>query len=100
MARMKGTVMLNITQIDKDTFKVVVRGETITSHVVKVSNQALTEFTFDKMSKEQFVKKSFLFLLKKEPNTSIQGDFHIEEIENFFPGFRNIYKLDWVNINI
>ena len=100
MARIKGTVMLNITQIDNDTFNVVVRGKTITSHVVKVSNQVLTEFTFDKMSKEQFVKKSFLFLLKKEQNTSIQGDFNIEEIENFFPDFRNIYKLDWVNINI
>ena len=100
MAQIKGTVMLNITQIDNDTFNVVVLGETITSHVVKVSNQVLTEFTFDKMSKEQFVKKSFLFLLKKEQNTSIKGDFYIEEIESFFPDFRNIYKLDWVNINI
>jgi hypothetical protein len=52
------------------------------------------------MSKEQFVKKSFLFLLKKETNAYIQGDFYIEEIENFFPEFRNIYKLDWVNIEI
>jgi hypothetical protein len=97
---MKGQIILNITQIDKDTFEVVVQGDTTTRHVVKVSDQALTNFTFDKMSKEQFVKKSFLFLLKKEPNTFIHGDFQIEEIENFFPEFRNIYKVDWVNINI
>jgi hypothetical protein len=91
---------LKITNIDKDTFEVVVQGDKTTRHVVNVSDQALKEFTLCKMSKEQFVKKSFLFLLRKEPNTSINGDFHIEEIENFFPEFRNIYKRDWVNINI
>jgi hypothetical protein len=97
---MKGQIILTITQIDKDTFEVVVQSDTTTRHVVKVSDQALTEFTFNKRSKEQFVKKSFLFLLKKEPNTSIEGDFHIGEIENFFPEFRNIYNVDWININI
>ena len=96
----KGKIMLNINQIDRDTFQVVVKGDTITHHIVKVSDQVHSEFTFDKMSKEQFVKKSFLFLLKKETNAYIQGDFYIEEIENFFPEFRNIYKLDWVNIEI
>jgi hypothetical protein len=79
---------------------VVVQGDKTTRHIVNVSDKALEEFTFGRMSKEQFVKKSFLFLLRKEPNTSINGDFQIEEIENFFPEFRNIYKLDWVNINI
>ncbi|MAT87704.1 MAG: hypothetical protein CL532_04025 [Aestuariivita sp.] len=97
---MKGQIVLKITQIDRDTFEVVVQTGTTTQHIVKVSDQILNEFTFDKLSKEQFVKKSFLFLLKKEPNTAIMGDFNIEEIESFFPEFRNIYKVDWVNINI
>ena len=97
---MKGQTVLKITKIDKDTFEVVVQSSATTKHVVKVSDKVLTEFTFNHLSKEQFVKKSFLFLLKKESNTSIQGDFNIEEVENFFPEFRNIYKVDWVNINI
>ena len=96
---MKGHTVLKITKIDKDTREVVVQSTT-TQHIVKVSDKVLTEFTFNKLSKEQFLKKSFLFLLRKEPNTSIQGDFNIEDIENFFPEFRNIYKVDWVNINI
>ena len=97
---MKGYTVLKITKIDKDTFEVVVQNTTTTQHIVKVGDKILTEFTFNQLSKEQFLKKSFLFLLRKEPNTSIQGDFNIEEIENFFPEFRNIYKVDWVNINI
>ena len=96
---MKGHTVLKITKIDKDTREVVVQSTT-TQHIVKVSDKVLTEFTFNQLSKEQFLKKSFLFLLRKEPNTSIEGDFNIEEIENFFPEFRNIYKVDWVNINI
>ena len=92
--------MLKINKIDADTFEVVVHDGTTTQHIVKVSDKVLTEFTFDQLSKEQFIKKSFLFLLKKEPNSTIQGDFRIEEIENFFPEFRNIYKIDWVNIKI
>ena len=96
---MKGQTVLKITKIDKDTFEVVVQSTT-TQHIVKVSDKVLTEFTFNQLSKEQFLKKSFLFLLRKEPNTSIEGDFNIEEVENFFPEFRNIYKVDWVNINI
>ena len=91
---------LKITQIDKDTFEVVVQGDKTTRHIVNVSDKVLEEFTFGRMSKEQFVKKSFLFLLRKEPNASINGDFQIEEIENFFPEFRSIHRLDWVNINI
>mgnify|MGYP001310434355 CR=1 FL=1 len=97
---MKGHTVLKITKINKDTFEVVVQSTTTTQHIVKVSDKVLTEFTFNQLSKEQFLKKSFLFLLRKEPNTSIEGDFNIEEIENFFPEFRNIYKVDWVNINI
>ena len=96
---MKGHTVLKITKIDKDTREVVVQSTT-TQHIVKVSDKVLTEFTFNQLSKEQFLKKSFLFLLRKGPNTSIQGDFNIEDIENFFPEFRNIYKVDWVNINI
>ena len=96
---MKGHTVLKITKIDKDTREVVVQSTT-TQHIVKVSDKVLTEFTFNQLSKEQFLKKSFLFLLRKEPNTSIEGDFNIEDIENFFPEFRNIYKVDWVNINI
>ena len=92
--------MLKITQIRKDKFQVVIQASTTTQHTAKVSDQILNEFTFDKLSKEQFVKKSFLFLLKKEPNASIMGNFNIEEIESFVPEFRNIYKVDWVNINI
>ena len=91
---------LKITQIDKDTFEVVVQGDKTTRHIVNVSDKVLEEFTFGRMSKEQFVKKSFLFLLRKEPNASINGDFQIEEIENFFPEFGSIHRLDWVNINI
>ena len=95
---MKGHTVLKITKIDKDTFEVVVQSTTTTQHIVKVSDKVLTEFTFNQLSKEQFLKKSFL--LRKELISSIEGDFNIEEIENFFPEFRNIYKVDWVNINI
>ena len=92
--------MLKVKKIDNDTFEVVVQSRNTTQHIVKVSDKVLTDFTFNQLSKEQFVKKSFLFLLKKELNTSIQGDFNIEEIENFFPEFRNIKEIDWVNIKI
>ena len=89
---------IEITKISKNKFKVLVKRNIITTHVVGVSDKIHYEFTEGKITKEQFVKKSFLFLLQREPNTSILSNFDIEVIERYFPEYRSIGDLGWIDV--
>tara|TARA_Y100001960_G_C14386533_1_gene686450 strand:- start:178 stop:459 length:282 start_codon:yes stop_codon:yes gene_type:complete len=89
-----------VKHLSETRFEVTVTLKTTTIHTVNVSDKAHKKYTFQKITKEQFVKKSFLFLLQREPNTSILSDFDIELIEKFFPEFRNIGDLGWIDIGV
>ena len=89
-----------IKQLTTTRFEVIVTSKITTKHIVTVSHKAYKEFTLGQITKEQFVKKSFLFLLQREPNTAILKEFNIETIEKYFPEFRKIGELAWINIGV
>jgi len=41
---------------------------------------------------EELVKKSFEFLLEREPKEAILKEFNVEEIGNYFPEYKNEIK--------
>ena len=86
-----------IKKINMNQFQVTVTKNTITTHMVYISDKVHKRFTSDKMTKEQFLKKSFLFLLQRESNTSIMKEFNIEIIAEFFPEFTQIAKIGWIS---
>jgi hypothetical protein len=60
-----------------------------TTHVVTLDDQYHTKLTGDRMSKEELIRKSFEFLLTKEPKEAILRKFHLKEISRYFPDFES-----------
>jgi len=91
---------VEVKQIDHDNFEVTVSADAVTHRKVKITNEAYYRYSLGDVTKAQLVNKAFLFLLRKEPNTSLLTSFSIEEIENYFPEFKNIKSMDWLDISI
>ena len=89
---------LDINQIQKDSYEVKVYKDIITKHIIYISDEAYLKYSKNDITKEQLVKKTFLFLLSKEKNTSILEKFDIEDIEKFFPEFNNFSEMGWLDI--
>ncbi len=89
-----------IRRINHECYEVIVTKKEVTKHIVHVSDSVHNHFTEGKMTKEQFVKKAFLFLLQREQNTSILKEFQIEMIAKFFPDFRKISTIGWIDLSV
>jgi len=64
----------------------VEQGHARTRHRVRVSEADLRRYGATDVT--DLVRRSFEFLLEREPATSILGEFAIGEIERYFPGYR------------
>ena len=85
--RDNSNMTISITAKDKDTFLVTVTSGSTTTHTVTISDQIHTKLTGGKIPKETLLKKSFEFLLQREPNTSILAQFKLEVISQYFPDY-------------
>lgn len=52
------------------------------------------KLTGGKISGEELVKKSFEFLLSKEPPDSILPEFELSVIQHYFPDYEDVIKQD------
>lgn len=66
----------------------LVSKENTHAFTVEVSVDYYQEISKERCSPEDLVKKSFLFLLDKEPPESILREFELKTIENFFPEYK------------
>lgn len=66
------------------------QGGTSTDHRVTVSDEDLRRYGAGDAA--DLVRRSFEFLLAREPNTSILREFRITEIERYFPEFREAIR--------
>ena len=98
--KLEDEMPIDVKQIGDDDFEVTASFDVVTYHKVKVSNVAYYKYTAGDISKAQLVTKAFLFLLRKEPNTSILADFRIEQIEQYFPEFKIIGTMDWLDVSV
>jgi hypothetical protein len=78
---------ISIQQLDNDTYRVTVDARSKTTHTVSVSNQYHQKLTGGSVSKDELVRRSFGFLLEREPNTSILTEFELSVIGRYFPEY-------------
>jgi hypothetical protein len=74
-------------------FQVVVcDGATKTEHMVKLTEDVYRDLTDGMVSANELVKKSFEFLLHREPKESILREFDLTVISRYFPEYKNRIK--------
>jgi len=69
---------------------VTVRGERATTHRVRVSRDEHARYGDGDVS--DLVRRSFAFLLAREPNTSILREFSLGTIEQYFPDYARAFS--------
>ena len=79
---------ISITSMGPRQFGVQVReGDTDTSHQVTVPEGLIDDLQLDEEDLERVVRESFLFLLEREPASSILPEFSLDEISRYFPEY-------------
>jgi len=71
-------------------FEVIVQDRSTTTHIVTVAPDDAARLTGGKVSTEQLVRRSFEFLLEREPNTSILRSFDLTVIGRYFPEYERV----------
>ncbi len=64
---------------------VTVRDRVVTRHTVRISAEELDRYGGGDVV--DLVRRSFEFLLAREPNTAILREFPLSMIERYFPGY-------------
>ena len=88
---------IKILELEKDQFSVEVIDKETTFHKVIISDKIHQNLTGGQVSKTQLLKKSFEFLLEREPNTSILTNFEIQLISHYFSDYANCVR-SWCEI--
>ena len=83
---------ITVEKLDASTFEVTVSENTTTTHTVTLSPEYCQELTSGAVSPETLVRKSFEFLLEREPNTSILRSFELPVIQHYFPEYERTIK--------
>lgn len=85
--------MIEVKRKTEQEFLVAVKeGDTETEHIVSLDDNYYKDLAQGKVSKEELIKKSFEFLLKREPKESIFSTFNLKIINNYFPEFEKEIK--------
>ncbi|MEA3500638.1 MAG: hypothetical protein U9R41_06465 [Candidatus Marinimicrobia bacterium] len=86
--------MIEVKKINEQKYIVTIKEENSSSeHLVTLDDEYYREFADEKISKENLIKRSFEFLLKRESKESILSKFDLKIINNFFPEYENKIKL-------
>ena len=84
---------IRIVEIDPSTYQVTVVAQSTTTHIVTVQADYALKLSNGRISHAELLKKSFEFLLQREPNTSILRSFDLNVISRYFPEYeREISK--------
>lgn len=89
---MKEEPQITIVRVNTTTFDVTVKLETVTHHTVSLSEEYCTKLSGGKFSPETLIRKSFEFLLEREPNTSILNAFDLSDISRYFPEYETVIR--------
>ena len=84
------TISIQISS--NNEYEVTVRSNTITTHLVTLSDEVHKNLTNEKITKEELLDFSFKFLLDREPNTSIMSSFELTVISRYFSDFEKSVK--------
>jgi hypothetical protein len=82
--------MIKVEKTGDEIYKVTVKSVSTTSHTVTLSDSYYQKLTGGKMTPEELIRKSFEFLLEREPNTSILRSFELPVIGRYFPEYERV----------
>ena len=80
---------ISIQKLSNNEYEVTVQSNTITTHIVSLSDEVHKNLTNNKVTKEELLDFSFKFLLDREPNTSIMSSFELTVISRYFSEYEN-----------
>ena len=84
---------IEVEKIDKTKFRVrISEGGSETTHDVTVSANDYTRLGGGKVEPEELVRRSFEFLLEREPKESILTRFELSVIGRYFPEYEREMK--------
>ena len=80
---------ITVTCIGTRKFHVQIRDDDLeTSHHVTVPESFISELQLHKDSLDRMVRESFVFLLEREPASSIMSVFSLHVISGYFPEYK------------
>jgi hypothetical protein len=84
---------IEVEKIDKSKFRVrVTESASETTHQVTVSPSHYARLAGGKIEPEELVRRSFEFLLEREPKESILPRFDLSVISRYFPEYEHEIK--------
>jgi hypothetical protein len=84
---------IEVEKIDNSKFRVrVIESGTETTHDVTVSPSDCKKLAGDKIQPEELLRRSFEFLLEREPKESILARFDLPIISRYFPEYEREIK--------
>lgn len=87
--------MIKVKKKNAGGFLVIVDEENSkTEHNVELDDEYYQKLSGAKISKEELIKKSFEFLLEREPKESILSSFNLKVIKRYFPEYEEKVKKD------
>ena len=85
---------IEVEKIDKSKFRVrISESASETIHEVIVNPNDYTTFAGDNVQPEELVRRSFEFLLEREPKESILTCFDLSVISRYFPEYEREMKI-------
>ena len=84
---------IHVEKTDEGKFRVTVQeGTSRTSHLVSLEDYYRNKLTDGKVGAEDLVRRSFEFLLEREPKESILRQFDLPLIGHYFPEYEGEIK--------
>jgi hypothetical protein len=84
---------IEVEKVDQFKFRVrVIEGGSESTHDVTVSPGQLAKLAGDKIQPEELVRRSFEFLLEREPKESILTRFDLSVISRYFQEYEHEIK--------
>ena len=83
---------ISVKKFSETEFEVTVESRSTTVHQITLPQSYYQKLTDKKVTAEILVKKSFEFLLEREPNTSILRSFELSVIGRYFPEYESVIK--------
>ena len=85
-----------IKKNDSNTFAVSIKSLINSTHIITLNDDIYFKMTKGVKSKEELISFSFKFLLEREKNTLILSKFNLENIQIYFPEYKNEIQ-NWLN---
>ena len=83
---------ITVTKTEEERYEVIVEAQTTTTHTVSLTEDYYRKLSGGRVSEEDLINKSFVFLLERESNTMILRKFDLPLIGNYFPEFEQTIK--------